>query len=32
MPDLPDYVDLNWIARQIVELRNEIRTLRDLPD
>jgi len=29
MTDIPDNVDLNWIARHLVEMRGEFGGLRD---
>lgn len=29
MPDIPENVDLNWIARHLIELRDETRAFRD---
>ncbi len=31
MSDIPENVDLNWIARTLVAMRDEVRALRDLP-
>ena len=32
MTEVPDKVDLNWIARHIVEMREELRALRGVPE
>ena len=29
MTEVPDHVDLNWIACTLVSMRNDLRTLRD---
>ena len=29
MTEVPDHVDLNWIARTLVSMRNDLRAVRD---